>query len=109
MNSLIRASLFILGQIFFDQLIERLCRHASVAPQMKTECADSTEHGHDNEHQNPDGDGKVLNVWRRRTANVAVISEAGGTGKRLRYRTTKQNERNENRLHVIKRSRFIFR
>jgi hypothetical protein len=76
---------------------------------MKTEGADSAEHGHDNEHQNPDCDGKVLDVWRGRTTNVAVISEASGAGERLRQRTTKQNDGNENCLHVIKRSRFIFR
>jgi hypothetical protein len=51
---------------------------------MKTECANSTEHGHNNEHQNPDRDGKMLDVCRRRTTDVAVISEASGAGKRLR-------------------------
>ena len=76
---------------------------------MKTECADSAQHGHDNEHQNPDGDGKVLDVCRRRTTDVAVIPEASGAGECLRQRTAKQDARNENRLHVIKRSRFIFR
>ena len=76
---------------------------------MKTEGADSAEHGHDNEHQNPDCDGKVLDVCRGRTTDVAVISKASGTGERLRQRTTKQNDGNENCLHVIKRSRFIFR
>jgi hypothetical protein len=60
---------------------------------MKTECADPAEHGHDNEHQNPDGNGKVLNVCRRRTTNVAVVSEASGAGKRLHQGCTKENER----------------
>src|SRR6266481_1820783 len=88
-NSLIRASLFILRQIFFDQLLVRFHRMPGVAPEMKAEGADSTEHGHDNEHQGPDRDGEVLHICRRGTANVGIISEAGGAAEALRQRRAK--------------------
>ena len=80
-----------------------------VAPEMKAESADSAEDRHDNEHQGPDRDGKVLDVGRGRAADVAIISETGRAGETLRYRRAKQNGRDQNRLHVIRRSRFIFR
>ncbi len=57
-----------------------------VAPEMKTESANSAEDGHDNEHQGPDRDGEVLDVGRGRTTDVAIISEAGRAGETLRHR-----------------------
>ena len=58
---------------------------ARATPEMKAEGADSTEHGHDDEHHGPDGDGEVLHIRRRGTANVAIISEAGRAREGLRH------------------------
>src|SRR5713226_3069546 len=59
-NSLMSARLLILLQIFFGDFLMRLERHPTVAPNMKTERADSAEYRHHSSKKKPDRHGHVL-------------------------------------------------
>ena len=92
------ARLFILVQIFLDELLVRLERSVRVSPEMETKCTDSTQNRHDCSHQNPDGDGDMLGRFR------ILVPETNGTGQGLRDgRAEKNREKDKQfRLHVMR-------
>src|ERR1041384_7238731 len=104
-SSLSRARLFIRLQVLVGELLMRLERRVGVFPKMEAERADSTHHGHDEPHHYPDRGGHVLGGLGTRRGKTLR------TGKGLADRRRQKNcdRQNDSRLHVMMRSRFIFR
>src|ERR1700680_2150847 len=98
------ARLLILFQIFVGDFLRRLERHPTVAPNMKTERADSTQHRHDRPEEKPDRDRHVLGAF----AILGAVTER--TRHRLpeRRKNGREQDRENFRFHVMMRSRFIF-
>src|SRR5207248_7844806 len=104
-NSLISARLLIFAQLFLSHLLIRLGWHAAMPPEMKTECANTTLDRHHSSKKKPN---RHRHVFSRFSIFCAV---AKWTCQRLpnRRKDRQEEDRQDFRLHVMMRSRFILR